>query len=330
MTAVRSRVVTWFPPAPPSPALSGLQAVQAVAEGALPAPPFAALFGLATSHVESGLVRMALTPAEFHYNPIGSVHGGVAATMLETALAAAVRTMVPAGRTCLTLEIKVNYVRGMSVATGEVTAEGRVVHAGRQVAIAEGRVTDAAGRLYATATSTCLVTESPPPGGAPPASERRRLITWNDPVDSFQRMMGLPGLESIRDRNFAPPISMLLGTEMGAIERGRVSMTLLPGEHLFSQFGAVHGGITATLLDSALGCAVHSTQPAGKGFTTLEIKVSFLRAMNAASGLLTATGQVQHEGRRMAAAEASVVDAKGRLCATATTTCLVFDMRRPA
>jgi uncharacterized protein (TIGR00369 family) len=298
-------------------------------DGTLPAPPFAALVGLTTSHVEAGLVRMALTPAEFHYNPIGTVHGGVAATMLETALAAAVRTMVPAGRTCLTLEIKVNYVRAMTVATGVVTAEGRVVHAGRQVAIAEGRVTDSKGRLYATATSTCLVTDSPAPGEAPPDAERHRLVHWNDPVEEARRTIGLEGLDAIRDPGFAPPIIKLLGIEMAAIERGCVSMTLAPGEHLFSQFGAVHGGMTATLLDSVLGCAVHSTQQRGKGFTTLELKASFLRAMTAASGVLTATGTVQHEGRQMATAEARIVDAKGRLCATATTTCLVFDVRGP-
>ncbi len=330
MRDVRSRAVAWLPPTPPGAALSGLEAVQAVADGTLPAPPFAVLMGLSTSHAEPGLVRMALTPGEFHYNPIGMVHGGVAATMLETALAASVRTMVPAGRTCLTLEIKVNYVRAMTVATGVVTAEGRVVHAGRQVALAEGRVTDAGGRLYATASSTCLVTDSPPPPGPSPDAERCRLVTWDDPVANLQRTRGLSGLGAVRHRSFAPPIAALLGTEMGAVERGRVSMTLAPGEHLFSQFGAVHGGMTATLLDSVMGCAVHSTLPAGKAFTTLEIKVSFLRAMNAASGLLTATGQVQHEGRRMVAADAGVTDAKGRLCATATTTCLVFDARAPA
>jgi uncharacterized protein (TIGR00369 family) len=142
--------------------------------------------------------------------------------------------------------------------------------------------------------------------------------------------MGLPGLDAVRDPGFTPPVLRLLGAEMGAVERGRVSMTLAPGEHLFSQFGAVHGGMTATLLDSVLGYAVHSILGPGKGFTTLELKVSFLRAMNAASGLLTATGQIQHEGRRVATAEASVTDASGRLCAAATTTCLVFDARGTA
>ena len=330
MSPERRRTIDWAPPTPPDPAWSGLEAVQAVVDGRLPAPPFASLFDLALVHAEPSLVRLAMQPAEFHYNPLGTVHGGVAATMLETALAAAIRTTLPAGRTCVTMEMKVNYVRAITMAAGLVTAEARVVHAGRQVALAEGRVSDAAGRLYATATSTCLVVAAAEPAQAPGAMERRRIVTWGDPLASARQGGRVAGLEALRSREFAPPIIRLLGIEMGEIERGRVQMTLSPGEHLFSQFRAVHGGMIATLMDSVLGCAIHTTLPAGRGYTTLEIKVSFLRAVTASAGLLTATGQMLHEGRQMATSEARLVDAAGRLCATATTTCLVFDLTRAA
>jgi uncharacterized protein (TIGR00369 family) len=80
------------------------------------------------------------------------------------------------------------------------------------------------------------------------------------------------------------------------------------------------------LLDSVLGCAVHTTLPAGRGYTSLEIKVNYVRAVTEASGELSAEGVVVHGGRRSAVAEAKVVDARGRLCATASTTCLVFDL----
>jgi uncharacterized protein (TIGR00369 family) len=324
MTEDRRRTITWAPPTPPAPTLTGLEAVQAAANGTLPLPPFAALIGLATAHVEPGLVRGTLTPAEYHYNPLGTVHGGITATMLETVLAMAARTAVPAGRTCLTLEIKVNYVRPITAATGSVTAEGRLVQAGRQIALAEGRVTDAAGRLLATATSTCLVTDSPPPNPNPAEAERQRIITWPDPAPVMQARRALSGLDALRGPGFAPPIMPLLGMQMIAADPGRVQMNLPPAEHLYSQFSAVHGGMTAVLLDSAMGCAVQTTLPVGQAFTTLELKISFLRAMTAASGLLHATGQVQHAGRRIAAAEGRVVDAQDRLCATSTTTCLVF------
>ena len=320
----RRRVVTWAPPSPPATTLTGLQAVQQAADGTLPLPPFAALIGLTTTHVEPGLVRGTLTPAEHHYNPLGTVHGGITATALETVLAMAARTAVPAGRTCLTLEIKVNYVRAITAATGPVTAEGRLVQAGRQIALAEGRVTDAKGRLHATATSTCLVTDTPPPNPTPPETPRERIVTWPDPAPVMQARRALSGLDALQGRGFAPPIMPLLGIQMVSAEPNRVQMSLPPAEHLFSQFGAVHGGMTATLLDSVMGCAVQTTLPQGQAFTTLELKISFLRAMNAASGLLHATGDIQHAGRRIAAAEGRVTDAKGRLCATATTTCLVF------
>lgn len=324
----RRRIVTWAAPASPPPDLTGLQAVQALASGTAPAPPVAALVGFALTHAEPGAVRMTLTPAEYHYNPIGTVHGGIAATVLEAALAAAIRTTLPAGRACVTVEIKINYVRALVAGTGDVTVDGRVVHAGRQVALAEGRITDAAGRLHATATSTCLIQDA---GGAADATaqsaERRRVIEWGDAMAGARRIASLPGLSALRDRRFAPPIALLIGMTLESVDDGCVRMSLPPSEHLFSQFGAVHGGMTATLLDSVLGCAIHTTLPAGQGYTTLELKVSLLRAITAESGLVTATGQAVHTGRRMATADARAVDAHGRLCATATTTCLLFDAR---
>ncbi len=103
-------------------------------------------------------------------------------------------------------------------------------------------------------------------------------------------------------------------------------MRMPAGEYLYNPIGSVHGGALATLLDSVMGCAVHSTLPAGRGYTTLEIKVNYLRAVTEVSGCVTATGRVVHAGRRQAVAEASLADEAGRLCATASTTCLVFDL----
>ncbi len=115
---------------------------------------------------------------------------------------------------------------------------------------------------------------------------------------------------------------------MVEVEEGRVSFTCRPDESAYNPIGAVHGGLVCTLLDSVCGCAVHSTLPLGKGYTSVEIKVSYLKAVRADSGLLTATGTLVKGGSRVAFSEAVVTDEAGTPVATATSTCLVFDLPR--
>lgn len=107
--------------------------------------------------VGEGRAVFSVRPDERHYNGLGIAHGGLAATLLDSALGSAINTLMPAGRVFTTLEMKVNYVRPLTAAAGEVRCEARVVHAGRTVATAEGRLTDSAGRLYAHGTATCML-----------------------------------------------------------------------------------------------------------------------------------------------------------------------------
>jgi uncharacterized protein (TIGR00369 family) len=107
--------------------------------------------------VEEGRAIFEGEPTEYHYNPIGVVHGGLAATLLDSAMGCAVHSMLPVGVGYTTLEIKVNYLRALTSETGTVRAEGRVIKVGGRVAVAEGRITDAAGNLYAHSTTTCLI-----------------------------------------------------------------------------------------------------------------------------------------------------------------------------
>ena len=137
--------------------LSGLQWMQGWAEGRLPAPPIGQVFDFDISQVESGRVVFTGTPDARFYNPIGTVHGGYAATLLDSCMGCAVHTTLAPGQWHTTLEIKINYVRAMNERTGPVTAEGRVLHAGRQVATAEGFLRDSQGRLMAHGTTTCMV-----------------------------------------------------------------------------------------------------------------------------------------------------------------------------
>jgi uncharacterized protein (TIGR00369 family) len=137
--------------------LSGLEALRLIAAGELPPPPFAQTLGFGRIEVEEGRATFEIEPAEFHYNPIGVVHGGLALALLDSAMACAVHSTLPAGVAYTTLEVKVNFVRPLTSATGLVRCTGTLVHAGRTVATAEGRLVDSEGKLYAHGTSTLLI-----------------------------------------------------------------------------------------------------------------------------------------------------------------------------
>lgn len=117
----------------------------------------ASLLGYDLVEVAEGRAVFAVTPAEFHYNPAGHVHGGFAATVLDSAMGCAVYSLVNLGETYTTLELKVNYLKPITVASGPLRGIGTVLHRGRRTAMAEGRLEDAAGKLLAHATTTCLI-----------------------------------------------------------------------------------------------------------------------------------------------------------------------------
>ena len=137
---------------------------------------------------------------------------------------------------------------------------------------------------------------------------------------------GLAQLRSLLEAGIQPPIGTTLGFSLVELERGRAVFEGTPGPKVYNPIGSVHGGYAATLLDSACGCAVHSMLTASQGYTTLELKVSYHRALNDGSGLVRAEGHVVSIGRHAAFAEARVTNAAGKLCASATSTLLIFDV----
>lgn len=158
----RERLVQWGDPQrgrrlAEQEGLSGIEFLRAIQSGRFSPPPIVELLGMRLASVEPGRVVFTVEPAEYHYNPIGVVHGGLAATLLDSAMGCAVQTLAPAGVAYLTLELKVNLVRPLRLGMGVVSGEGTVLHFGRQTALAEARLTDADGKLYAHATSTCLI-----------------------------------------------------------------------------------------------------------------------------------------------------------------------------
>jgi uncharacterized protein (TIGR00369 family) len=139
--------------------MTGIDFVRAIFSGKLPAPPIMQTIEPFDSTAEPGIVVMHSTPGFRHYNPIGSVHGGYAATLLDSVMGLAVHTMLPPGTGYTTLEFKISFIKGMTENTGTVRSEGRTLNVGRRTATAEARITDAKGRLLAHATTTCLVFE---------------------------------------------------------------------------------------------------------------------------------------------------------------------------
>jgi len=137
--------------------LAPIEHLRAIRDGRLPDAPIARLLGMRLTAVEDGAASFELTPAEQHYNPIGVVHGGIAFTLLDSAMGRAVQTRCPAGKGYTTLELKVNLVRAITLQTGLLRARAQLLHFGSRTATAEGRLEDAAGKLYAHGTSTCLI-----------------------------------------------------------------------------------------------------------------------------------------------------------------------------
>ncbi len=160
----RHKTISWHPPEAgrhDAAAMDGLAYLQALKDGQLNMPPAASLLGYRLAAVSAGQVRYELTPSEEHGNIFATVHGGIIATLLDTAMTAAVIATLARGQSCSTAEIKVNYLRPVVAATGTLTCEARVVHAGRRLATSEGRVCDREGRVHAVGLCSCLIFKTP-------------------------------------------------------------------------------------------------------------------------------------------------------------------------
>jgi uncharacterized protein (TIGR00369 family) len=161
------------------------------------------------------------------------------------------------------------------------------------------------------------------------AEQRSRTFTWEDPAAVAAKGLQLPGIEYIQGIAAgtipAPPIARLLDFAIIEAEPGRAVFAMEPAEWMFNPIGSVHGGIAATLLDSCMGCAVHTTLEAGVGYTTGDLQVRYIRAMGATTGRVLAEGRVVHAGRRTATAEGRLfVESDEKLIAHATTGCVIL------
>ena len=159
---------------------------------------------------------------------------------------------------------------------------------------------------------------------------RTRTVTWDDPAPGVVAMPSMTGLEYLNQMLGGhlpgPPIADLMGFTLTSVATGTATFECLPNESHYNPIGTVHGGLVCTLLDSALGCAVQTTLPQGFGYTSIEIKVNYLRPVLATSGLLRCTATVTKPGTRVAFADGVIVDEAGKTVATASGSLLVFPL----
>jgi uncharacterized protein (TIGR00369 family) len=158
--------------------------------------------------------------------------------------------------------------------------------------------------------------------------DRTRTYAWDDPLAAFAELAGLSGLEAMQKmvagELSSPPIAHTLGFNLVEVEHGRAVFECEPAEYHYNPIGIVHAGLASTLLDSAMGCAFVTTLDVGVGWTTLELKANFTRALKADTGRVRCEGRVIHAGRTVATTEARLEDSQGRLCAHGTSTILVL------
>ncbi len=159
------------------------------------------------------------------------------------------------------------------------------------------------------------------------SSERERLFRWTDPRVVALAGRELSGLEALRKIASGelppPPIAVMMDFDIDDVEEGRVVFSALPGEHLYNPIGMIHGGFACTLLDTVMGCAIHSKLAVGVGYGTTDIHVRMVRPITLATGRVVAEGRVVHLGRTIATAEGTIVDGNGKLLATGTTACAI-------
>lgn len=332
----RTRRYNWqTPPRPVQVQDSGLAYLQAVQRGDIGPSPMDTTISAALVDVEPGYVVYRCEPAEYHYNPIGMVHGGLAASLFASSLSSAVQSQLRPGAQAQISGLHLHYVRALSVQTGPIRCEARALHVGRMMATASGQLIGVEdGKLYGHATSIHVVQPEPDPASDPSHDAglaETRVIHWDDPMAGAMQGLNMDGLTYLRaiaeGQAAKPPIGALLGmTGISRIEPGQIRFDGKVGGWQLDYHGRVHEGVGATLCDSALGCAVQSLLKQGQGYTTAELNINYVRPVPLDTPLLHAEAVVLHHDERMATAEARLVDEAGTLYAHASTICLIFSM----
>ena len=322
--------------------LSGIDLLRLLATHHIQWPPISYLTGLSFTEVGNGSATFSLPITDWLRTPQGIVAGGEVAILADGPLGCAVHSALPAGTGYTTTELSISMVRPVP-GSGHLVARGTLVHGGRQLALSEVFVTDDTGRLIAHGTSRCFV--FPLPGAPPPPHDvgpAHRAVDdgWLPPYrrpalgtvlddEIWSSQSGLEIMDGLVTGALPPPpVAYLIGAMPVDASEGRCVFRMPATEWLTSPLGPVEGGITACLADLSMATAVQTTVPSGTAFAPTDLRVQYIRPIPADGRPVTATGTVVHRGRTMAVARADVVNADGKLVATATGSAVILPGRR--
>lgn len=322
-------------------ALSGVDSLRAMLDGRAPSCPLEHLLGTKLTEVGAGKATFTMPASPWLVSPQGAIAVGTLAILADGALGCTVQTGLPPATGYTTSELSLRVVRPAQVGS-ILTAKGRLVHAGRRVALSEVLIEDGAGRLVANGSSLCFVfpTKSPPPG-LPPSSPPVRQPEYATPDPYLRPVIGevipqevwdeMSGLEmltaSLAGELPAPPTRYLMGLRLVEAADGTAGFALPASEWLCPPTGTVQGGVIAMLADAALACAIMTVTPAATAMASIDLKVNFLRPGIADGRDLLARGTVAHAGRTISVAHSEVVNSDGKRVALATGSALLIPGR---
>ncbi|MXW93618.1 MAG: PaaI family thioesterase [Rhodospirillaceae bacterium] len=315
--------------------LGGLDFFREMARGGIPAVPVYSVLDMRLTDVERGYCRFECDPGPHMVNPVGGIHGGVYAILADSAAGIAAQSWIEEGFVTRTVRLNVDFLRPLTAESGTVVCEGRTAKVGRTVLLSDATIVDGRGRDVGRAQGTFMVVPaggSGKPAAAPPAAaEREFLVEWGD-TDTIRRASagrtGFEVMSMIADGRLpAAPIAQTLGFRLDSVGDGAAAFLCDPAERQYNPLGIVHGGVPATLIDSAAGCAVHTKLPAGYSFSTVSLTCEFFRAIALDTGPVRCEGRVVKHGRQVSVADADVVDRDGRVLVRGTATCLAHPLR---
>jgi uncharacterized protein (TIGR00369 family) len=328
-------------------ALSGLDHLRSSLEGGSLQPPIGYLYGMQLSAVEPDSTTFTMPVTDWLLFPQGVVSGATLSLLVDAALGCTVQTALPPATPYSTAEISFSFLRTVVPRSGTLTASGRLIHAGKTIAISQVEVTDDAGRLLAMTSTRCVLL---PRIAAPPEVVEQALKTPRRPTEPdwptphpyqrpvkgevlpqeiWARMSGLEVLRALINRELpAPPLSHLCGIVPLDAEDGETRWKMPASEWLCAPVrGRLYGGATAFLAGTAIDGAVQTTVPADTAFAPVDLKVYFLRPVSPDGRDLVAQGTVMHRGRSVAIGTSQVFDADGKKVAVATGSALILPGR---
>jgi uncharacterized protein (TIGR00369 family) len=328
-------------------ALSGLDSLRSVVEGGSLPPPIRYLCGLQVSAVEPGSVTFTMPVSDWLLFPQGIVSGATLGFLVDLPLGCTVQTALPPATPFSTAEISFKFLRTVVPRSGTLTARGRLIHAGKTIAVSLVEVSDDAGRLLAVTSTRCTILpriaapwevveqalKNPPrltePAWPSPHPYQRPVKGEVLPQEIWDQRSGLEIMRAlIMGELPAPPLSNLCGIVPFDAEEGRTKWRMPASEWLCTPVqGRLYGGATAFLAGTAIDGAVQTTVPAGTAFASVDLKVYFLRAVAPNGRDLVAEGAVIHRGRTVAIGTSEVFDADGKKVAVASGSALVLPGR---